>query len=109
MIFYAEQIAGMLREYEAEQDTGMDVEAAAREIYQYTSGYPYLVSAICKLIDEQDDMSGSPKRWDREGIAPAVNELLKRRPNTFQRICKRGESGGDVRFPQREGRTGDGG
>lgn len=88
MGFSSEQIAGMLREYEAEQETGMDVEAAAEEIYQYTSGYPYLVSAICKLIDEQDDMSGSPKRWDREGIAWAVNEMLKKKTPLFDSLIK---------------------
>jgi len=53
MGFSAKQIADMLTEYEADYHTGMDILAVAEEIYQYTSGYPYLVSAICKLLDEK--------------------------------------------------------
>lgn len=53
MGFSARQIAGMLQEYEADYHYGIDTEIIAEEIYQYTSGYPYLVSAICKLLDEE--------------------------------------------------------
>lgn len=53
MDFSAGQIRGMLEEYEEENRTGMDVGAMAEEIYQYTSGYPYLVSALCKIMDEK--------------------------------------------------------
>lgn len=52
MSFSAEQISGMLSEYEADKHTGMDINRVAEYIYEYTSGYPYLVSAICKIIDE---------------------------------------------------------
>lgn len=54
MSFSAAQTAVMLAEYEKEHQTGMDVETVAREIDQYTSGYPYLVSSICKYLDEED-------------------------------------------------------
>lgn len=53
MSFSQKQIAVMLGEYEADRQTGMDVPAVAEEIYQYTSGYPYLVSTICKILDEK--------------------------------------------------------
>ncbi|MCD7834282.1 MAG: hypothetical protein LUH00_09915 [Lachnospiraceae bacterium] len=43
----------MLREYETDYETGMDTEAIAKMIYDYTSGYPFLVSRMCKLLDEQ--------------------------------------------------------
>ncbi len=56
MNFSAEQTAAMLGEYEADHQTGMDVHAVAEEIVAYTSGYPVLVSTICKYIDE--DLSG---------------------------------------------------
>lgn len=46
--FSSEQIASMLEEYEQDHQTGMEVLKVAEEIYQYTSGYPYLVSVICK-------------------------------------------------------------
>lgn len=53
MSFSVEEIAGMLKEYEEDRGTGMDVEQVARLIYDYTSGYPYLVTCICKVIDEK--------------------------------------------------------
>ena len=46
MSLSAKQIAVMLDEYEVDHQTGMNIVAIAEEIYQYTSGYPYLVSAI---------------------------------------------------------------
>ena len=54
----------------------MDIHAVAEEIYAYTSGYPVLVSTICKYIDE--DLSGiegfeSPcVAWSKAGVAAAV-------------------------------------
>ena len=53
MSFSAAGIKGMLDEYEADHLTGMDAAALAEQIREYTSGYPYLVSRICQLIDEQ--------------------------------------------------------
>ena len=73
MSFSAEQIAGMLGEYEADHQTGMDIHAVAEEIYAYTSGYPVLVSTICKYIDE--DLSGieglkAPARHGPKLVSP---------------------------------------
>ena len=53
MSFSTDEIAGMLAEYEQDYQTGMDIKYIARLIYDYTSGYPFLVSRICKLIDEK--------------------------------------------------------
>ncbi len=80
MSFSAKQIAAMLAEYEGDHQTGMDVTKVAEEIYQYTSGYPYLVSAICKYLDEdifeQDGFGNPADAWTTEGIAEAVKSLL---------------------------------
>lgn len=48
MNFSESQIAGMLEEYEADHGTEMNIPEIAKEIYQYTAGYPVLVSSICK-------------------------------------------------------------
>ena len=80
MSFSAVQIADMLKEYETDCRTGMNVQEVAEEIYQYTSGYPYLVSAICKYLDEDipdrkgfEDVSSV---WNKKGITEAVKMLL---------------------------------
>ena len=85
--FSANQIGQMLGEYEADHQTGMDVSAVAEEIYRYTSGYPYLVSLICQILDEilpdVKNFRENGSVWSREGIAEAVKILLNERHLLF--------------------------
>lgn len=86
MGFSAGQIAGMLQEYEADHHYGMDVREMAEEIYQYTSGYPYLVSAICKLLDEE--FTDGTAAWSKEGVAEAVKIILSERIPLFESMAR---------------------
>ena len=90
MSFSAADIAGMLGEYEADFCTGMDVEEMAGLIYEYTSGYPFLVSRICKLMDErvagQEDYPDKSRAWTREGLLEAVKILLEERNTLFESL-----------------------
>lgn len=92
MSFSAKQIETMLNEYEEDNLTGMDVKEVAEEIYQYTSGYPYLVSAICKIVDEKLSYGGAfaeqSNVWTREGILEAVNMILKSNTPIFDSMIK---------------------
>lgn len=83
MDFSAAQIAGMLFEYETDHKTGMNVEGIAEEIYQYTSGYPYLVSAICKFIDGKMVSESGSAVWTKEGILRAVKYILNENSPLF--------------------------
>lgn len=80
MSFSKKDIAGMLKEYEADHKTGMDIVEIAGLLYDYTSGYPFLVSRLCKLLDERipDSEQFSAKRdaWTRKGVLEAVRILL---------------------------------
>ncbi|MDE7359298.1 MAG: AAA-like domain-containing protein, partial [Lachnospiraceae bacterium] len=100
MDFSAEQIAEMLREYEADHQTGMDILAVAEEIYQYTSGYPYLVSLVCKTIDEtlqaKEYLCGR-YWWTKEGITKAVNRIMKIRMPLFDSMAKQLDAYPDMR------------
>lgn len=81
MSFSVQQITAMLDEYESDHHTGMNTASVADEIYQYTSGYPYLVSALCLIMDEK--LPTAPRAmktqsiWTKEGVAAAVNYILK--------------------------------
>lgn len=92
MSFSADQIAGMLEEYEADYHTGMDIQAVAEEIYAYTSGYPVLVSLICKRIDEKilgsDGFDNPQKVWSQEGIEKAVKIILIDRAPLFESMIR---------------------
>ena len=69
MSFSSAQIMSMLEEYEEDYHTGMSTAEMAEEIYQYTSVYPVLVSAICKFIDEK-----TQKAWSGARIEEAVKK-----------------------------------
>ena len=71
MSFSSSQIAAMLEEYETDHQTGMDIPNIAEEIFQYTSGYPVLVSSICKYIDEKFN-----RAWSKKGVEAAVKKIL---------------------------------
>lgn len=92
MSFSPAQIAGMLKEYEADHHTEMDIRTVSQEIYDYTSGYPVLVSSICKCIDEdicgEGDLEDPRKTWSKEGVERAVALILKRGPLLFESMAK---------------------
>ena len=86
MSFSVNDIAGMLADYENDHHTGMDTEEISKLIYDYTSGYPVLVSQICKINDE--DLSES-LRWNNEGIVQAVGEILSKRQPLFDSLIQK--------------------
>ena len=80
-------IRGMLDEYESDHHTGMDTSAIASMIRAYTSGYPFLVSRICQLIDEKLSRSMELSEvWTGAGIEEAVKMLLAEDNTLFQSI-----------------------
>lgn len=52
MSFSASDISGMLEEYNQDYHTKIDIPMIAEMLYDYTSGYPFLVSRLCKIMDE---------------------------------------------------------
>jgi hypothetical protein len=50
--FSAPEIETMLQDYSEDKQIPLDIPAIAKRLYYYTSGYPYLVSKLCKFIDE---------------------------------------------------------
>ncbi|MCD8012145.1 MAG: AAA-like domain-containing protein [Lachnospiraceae bacterium] len=90
--FTADEIAGMLSEYERDYHTDMDVREISRLIFEYTSGYPVLVSGICKQIDENlAETSAFPNRaaaWVPEGVTEAVRLIEHENQPLFEDMIK---------------------
>ncbi len=90
--FSANEIAGMLSEYESDYHTGMDIQKMSDLIYEYTSGYPVLVSGICKHIDE--NLAGTPAfpdrtaAWVPEGVAEAAKSIEHENQPLFEDMIK---------------------
>lgn len=88
MSFSKQDIANMLTEYEADKHTDMDIASMSGLLYDYTSGYPFLVSKLCKLLDE--DMSSiATHAWSREGFLEAVKLLLAERNTLFESLSSK--------------------
>lgn len=92
MNFSVEEIASMLQEYEDDKQTQMNVNQVSECIYAYTSGYPYLVSAICKILDEEfpgsSRFESEKEIWSGKGITEAVKIMLVDRIPLFESIIR---------------------
>ena len=91
MSFSPSEIATMLSEYEVDNHTGLDIDFISGEIYEYTSGYPFLVSRICQCIDEKLD-----KDWTKTGIQHAVKIILEEKSVLFDDMVKNLENNKDL-------------
>ena len=82
--FNIDEIESLLLDYLSEHD---EVEMVTREIaeklYKYTSGYPYLVSKICKILDEELN-----KNFTDNGIVEALKILLEESNTLFDDLIK---------------------
>jgi hypothetical protein len=82
MSFAPKEIETMLADYETDHHTGMDQAAIAERIYYYTSGYPFMVSAICKEMDEKG------KIWNSESIDDIAKDFSSEKNTLFGSLAK---------------------
>jgi len=83
MSFNPAEISTMLSDYEADNQIGLNIKELANEIYDYTDGYPYLVSKLCKHIDEK-----LSKTWTADSVRSTVQTILKEKNTLFDDIYK---------------------
>ena len=91
MSFNSKKISTMLIEYEKDYKTGMDIDKISEEIYSFTSGYPFLVSKICKIIHEKLN-----KNWNFKGIEDAVKIILDEKNTLFDDLIKNLENNKEI-------------
>lgn len=88
--FSADDIAGMLRDYANEHEFAFDVIKAAKCISDYTGGYPFLVSRICQIIDEnllgEKVFEDANAAWSEVGIDEAARRLEKEKNTLFESL-----------------------
>jgi hypothetical protein len=73
--FDPQEIATMLHVYGGEKQIDMDIPAIASNIFYYTSGYPYLVSKLCKFIDEKIVPSRTDANWTVDDVEAAFQMI----------------------------------
>lgn len=77
MSFTAIEIKNMLDEYDKDHNAGMDTSMIAQMIHDFTSGYPFLVSKICYIIDEEN------YGWNADGVMLAIQDILNEKITLF--------------------------
>lgn len=93
MDFTVEDICGMLKEYEEDNQTGMDIVNIAELLYAYTSGYPFLVCRLCRIMDEtlvgSEQYPEKSDAWTKQGMLQAVKLLLTEQNTLFDNMKKK--------------------
>jgi len=93
MSFTKADIAGMLTEYDKDYKIGMDIDLIAGLVFDYTSGYPFLVSRICKIIDEKivgnEGYADRIAAWTKVGFLEAVKRLLLEKNTLFESLMNK--------------------
>jgi hypothetical protein len=83
-----EEISSMLEDYESEQKIPIDIPFFADSLFYYTSGHPFLVSSLCKIIDEEILPGKNRRRWEPEDLLEAVRFSLMEDNTNFDSLIK---------------------
>ena len=83
------EIKPMLAEYSTDKDVKMDTQRIAERLFFYTSGYPYLVSKMCKILDDEVMPTKEVKEWTEADVNQAFQLILQEEKNTnFETLMK---------------------
>jgi hypothetical protein len=96
MSFSIEEIGTMLDDYTENKGVVLDKAYFAEKLYFYTSGYPFLVSKLCKIIDEKI-MAEEELKWEKDYMELAVKEILKESNTNFDSLIKNIENNNDLK------------
>lgn len=91
MSFSSADISGMLQDYENDHHTGMNINEISQLIYDYTSGYPVLVSSICKLLDEKNQC------WTRNAVIASAKVLMTEKIPLIESLINKLEDNENLR------------
>ncbi|AGF59149.1 energy-coupling factor transporter ATP-binding protein EcfA2 [Clostridium saccharoperbutylacetonicum] len=92
MTFNSMEIETMLKDYSIEENVKMDTKAIAEKIYYYTSGYPFLVSKLSLLMEQN-----FKNNWIEDNIDKAVKLLLYEKNTLFDSLIKNLENNEDFK------------
>lgn len=79
LTFDADEIGTMLTAYAAEKKNKTitaDVGPVVHRLHYYTSGHPFLVSGLCKIIDEDILPGREDKTWSADDVDEAFERLV---------------------------------
>ncbi|MCL2064876.1 MAG: AAA family ATPase [Candidatus Cloacimonetes bacterium] len=88
MSFSPLEIESMLLDYVETTGRKMDIKSVSEKIHFWTNGYPFLVSKLCKMVDEELLPKREHKNWDVVDIEWAVSKLMQEMNTLFESLAK---------------------
>ena len=88
MNLQVDEIKPMLDAYVADKGVQMDTQALSEKLFYYTSGYPFLVSKLCKMLDETYLPQKTAREWTEDDLQMAVQQLVKESNTNFDTLVK---------------------
>ncbi len=89
MNFSPDEIKPMLADYSTERGVTMDTQTIADRLFYFTSGYPYLVSKMCKIIDDKILPHKTEQTWTEADVDAAFQLILQEERNAnFDSLVK---------------------
>jgi Predicted AAA-ATPase/PD-(D/E)XK nuclease superfamily len=85
---YPHEIEPMLEDYVQERSVSMNVQEMSYGLFYYTSGYPFLVSRLCKIMDEDLMPLKNEPTWTQADLILAVRRLIKENNTNFDSLIK---------------------
>jgi len=96
MSFNPKETEYMLRDYSKEKSVKMNISELSEKLFYYTSGYPFLVSRLCKIIDEDLLPNKDDKTWNTYDLEDAVNIILQESNTNFDDLIKNLENNDEL-------------
>ena len=88
--FTSSEIDLMLQEYCRAEGVKMDIQSIAAQLFHHTSGHPWLVSALCKILTEEilPEKDILEKELLKEDVGLAVFKLFGQTPPLFNLLIQ---------------------
>ncbi|MDZ7878179.1 MAG: AAA family ATPase [Saprospiraceae bacterium] len=96
MNLQAAEIKPMLDAYCKDTGVKMNTKSIADCLFYHTSGYPFLVSKLCKTIAENILPEREEQTWTLEDIEESVRLILKEKNTNFDSLIKNLENNKDL-------------
>lgn len=96
MSFSRQEITTMIDEYAADRHVELDISFFSEKLFYYTGGYPFLVSYLCKIIDEEILPGKTEKKWEPIDLEKAIQIALKEENTNFESLITNLENNSEL-------------
>jgi hypothetical protein len=82
------EIKPMLEEYAKDRGVILDSDSIAERLFYHTSGYPFLVSKLCKMFDEDTLPEKTERTWTVADVDKSVSQVVRETNTNFESLIK---------------------